>query len=78
LGATINFTLYTVFQQAEDKYSNLLLGAGFILGNIGALSFDCSQSWADVKTRDSASSTRNEQWQWYRVRVSKSFLQTGT
>lgn len=77
-GATSNFTLYTGFQQAEDKYTNLLLGAGFNLGTIGALSFDGSQSWADVKTSDTASSTRKEQGQSYRVRFSKSFLQTGT
>ena len=51
-GATSNFTLYTGFQQAEDKYTNLLLGAGFNLGTIGALSFDGSQSWADVKTSE--------------------------
>ncbi len=49
------------FQQAEDKYTNLLLGAGFNLGTIGALSFDGSQSWADVKTSDTASSTSKEQ-----------------
>lgn len=47
-GATSNITFYTGFQQAEDKYTNLLLGAGFNLGTIGALSFDGSQSWADV------------------------------
>ncbi|WP_267284660.1 fimbria/pilus outer membrane usher protein [Klebsiella pneumoniae] len=51
-------TLYTGFQQAEDKYTNLLLGAGFNLGTIGALSFDGSQSWADVKTSDTASRQR--------------------
>lgn len=62
----------------EDKYTNLLLGAGFNLGTIGALSFDGSQSWADVKTSDTASSTSKEQGQSYRVRFSKSFLQTGT
>jgi outer membrane usher protein len=77
-GATSNITLYTGFQQAEDKYTNLLLGAGFNLGTIGALSFDGSQSWADVKTSDTASSTSKEQGQSYRVRFSKSFLQTGT
>ncbi|MBN0408342.1 fimbria/pilus outer membrane usher protein, partial [Pseudomonas aeruginosa] len=77
-GATSNITFYTGFQQAEDKYTNLLLGAGFNLGTIGALSFDGSQSWADVKTSDTASSTSKEQGQSYRVRFSKSFLQTGT
>ncbi|MBD4609768.1 fimbria/pilus outer membrane usher protein, partial [Xanthomonas citri pv. citri] len=66
-GATSNITLYTGFQQAEDKYTNLLLGAGFNLGTIGALSFDGSQSWADVKTSDTASSTSKEQGQSYRV-----------
>lgn len=55
-----------------------MLGAGFNLGTIGALSFDGSQSWADVKTSDTASSTSKEQGQSYRVRFSKSFLQTGT
>ena len=69
-GATSNITFYTGFQQAEDKYTNLLLGAGFNLGTIGALSFDGSQSWADVKTSDTASSTSKEQGQSYRVRFS--------
>lgn len=77
-GVTSNVTLYSGFQQAEDKYTNLLLGAGFNLGTIGALSFDGSQSWADVNANAAATSTSKEQGQSYRVRFSKSFLQTGT
>ena len=43
-GASSNVTLYSGFQQLENKYSNVILGAGLNLGTIGALSLDASQS----------------------------------
>ena len=77
-GALSNVTLYGGFQQLEDKYSNLLLGAGFNLGSVGALSFDASQSWADIKENSSSDNASSSEGQSYRVRFSKDFPQTGT
>lgn len=77
-GALSNITLYGGFQQLEDKYSNMLLGAGFNLGSIGALSLDASQSWADIKENPIADNTISSEGQSYRVRFSKDIPQTGT
>lgn len=77
-GALSNVTLYGGFQQLEDKYSNALLGAGFNLGSVGALSFDASQSWADIKENPAADKTSSSEGQSYRVRFSKDFPLTGT
>lgn len=77
-GALSNVTLYSGFQQLEDKYSNLLLGAGFNLGSVGALSFDASQSVADIKENPASDKTSSSEGQSYRVRFSKDFPLTGT
>ncbi|MBA7931401.1 fimbrial biogenesis outer membrane usher protein [Klebsiella sp. RHBSTW-00215] len=77
-GALSNVTLYSGFQQLEDKYSNLLLGAGFNLGSVGALSFDASQSVADIKEKPASDKTSSSEGQSYRVRFSKDFPLTGT
>ena len=77
-GALSNVTLYGGFQQLEDKYSNALLGAGFNLGSVGALSLDASQSWADIKENPTADNTTASEGQSYRVRFSKDFPLTGT
>ncbi|WP_139540854.1 fimbria/pilus outer membrane usher protein [Klebsiella spallanzanii] len=77
-GALSNVTLYGGFQQLEDKYSNALLGAGFNLGSVGALSFDASQSWADIKENPKSDKTSSSEGQSYRVRFSKDFPLTGT
>lgn len=77
-GALSNVTLYGGFQQLEDKYSNALLGAGFNLGSVGALSFDASQSWAEIKENPEADKTSSSEGQSYRVRFSKDFPLTGT
>ncbi|WP_142885143.1 fimbria/pilus outer membrane usher protein, partial [Klebsiella pneumoniae] len=60
-GASSNVTLYGGFQQLEDKYSNVLLGAGLNLGTIGALSLDASQSWADIKDNSAADRTSSSE-----------------
>lgn len=77
-GALSNVTLYSGFQQLEDKYSNFLLGAGFNLGSVGALSFDASQSLADIKENPASDKTSSSEGQSYRVRFSKDFPLTGT
>lgn len=78
-GATNNITLYGGFQQAEDSYTNLLLGSGFNLGEIGALSFDISQAWADIEERTNDVSKKNtSSGQSLRLRYSKNVVQTGT
>ncbi len=77
-GALSNVTLYGGFQQLEDKYSNALLGAGFNLGSVGALSFDASQSWAEIKENPLADNTTSSEGQSYRLRFSKDFPLTGT
>lgn len=76
-GVTSNVTLYSGFQQAEDKYTNLLLGAGFNLGTIGALSFDGSQSWADVNANAAATSTSKEQGNLIASALAKVFSRPG-
>lgn len=73
-----NVTLYGGFQQLEDKYSNALLGAGFNLGSVGALSFDASQSWAEIKENPLADNTTSSEGQSYRLHFSKDFPLTGT
>lgn len=73
-GGSSNVTLYAGIQQAEDRYTNLLIGSGFNLGVIGALSVDASQSSAEIPS----SSVTKEKGQSYRLRFNKSFLQTGT
>lgn len=77
-GVSSNVTLYGGFQQLEDKYRNVLLGAGLNLGTIGALSLDASQSWADIKDNPAADRTSSSEGQSYRVRFSKDIPQTGT
>jgi len=71
-------TLYGGFQQAEDKYTNLLIGTGLNLGTIGAVSVDVSQAWAQIKKSQTAEQTDKESGQSYRIRFSKDFPQTGT
>lgn len=71
-------TLYGGYIQAEDKYSNLIAGTGFNLGSAGALSFDISQSWADVPQPDNIRQMEYHSGQSYRVRYSKTLQQTNT
>ncbi|MDU1923484.1 fimbria/pilus outer membrane usher protein, partial [Enterobacter sp.] len=77
-GVSSNVTLYGGFQQLENKYSNFLLGAGLNLGTIGALSFDASQSRADIKETPTSDRMSSSEGQSYRVRFSKDIPQTGT
>lgn len=77
-GLSSNFTLYTGFQQAEDRYTNLLIGTGFNLGIVGALSLDVSASSAEMGNNGNSFSATREKGQSYRLRFNKSFMQTGT
>ena len=78
-GATSNVTLYGGFQQAEDSYTNLLLGSGFNLGTVGALSFDISQAWANIEEYQNDMNKKiTSSGQSLRLRYSKNFTQTGT
>ncbi|EMT6126887.1 fimbrial biogenesis outer membrane usher protein, partial [Klebsiella michiganensis] len=77
-GASSNVTLYSGFQQLENKYSNVILGAGLNLGTIGALSLDASQSRADIKETPTSNHTSSSEGQSYRVRFSKDIPHTGT
>ncbi|EPN4484060.1 fimbria/pilus outer membrane usher protein [Klebsiella aerogenes] len=77
-GVSSNITLYAGLQQAEDKYTNILMGSGFNLGSIGALSFDASQSLADIKQNETRSTLSQKKGQSLRLRFSKSFIRTGT
>uniref|UniRef100_UPI002FD842A3 fimbria/pilus outer membrane usher protein n=1 Tax=Kluyvera sp. CHPC 1.251 TaxID=2995175 RepID=UPI002FD842A3 len=77
-GLTSDTSVYGGFQLAENSYSNLLLGAGFNMGGIGAVSVDVSQSSANVKQETGSEKLSNSQGQSYRMRFSKSFPQSGT
>ncbi|MDO2316551.1 fimbria/pilus outer membrane usher protein, partial [Escherichia coli] len=55
-----------------------LMGSGFNLGSIGALSFDASQSLADIKQNETRSTLSQKKGQSLRLRFSKSFIRTGT
>lgn len=73
-----NVTLYGGLQQAEDQYTNVLLGSGFNLGKVGALSVDLSQAWAKIRKNVDSDRTNTSGGQSLRVRFSKSFADTGT
>ncbi|MGV8301966.1 fimbria/pilus outer membrane usher protein, partial [Pseudomonas aeruginosa] len=73
-GVSSNITLYAGLQQAEDNYTNILMGSGFNLGSIGALSFDASQSLADIKQNETRSTLSQKKGQSLRLRFSKSFI----
>lgn len=77
-GLSSNFTLYAGFQQAEDRYTNLLMGTGFNLGIVGALSLDASISSAEMENNSNSFPATREKGQSYRLRFNKSFMQTGT
>lgn len=77
-GLSSNATLYTGFQQAEDRYTNILVGTGFNLGVVGALSLDASGSLAEMRNNDNSLSATKEKGQSYRLRFNKSFMQSGT
>ncbi|EPV8395274.1 fimbria/pilus outer membrane usher protein [Klebsiella aerogenes] len=77
-GLSSNATLYTGFQQAEDRYTNILVGTGFNLGVVGALSLDASGSLAEMKNNDNSHFATKEKGQSYRLRFNKSFMQSGT
>ncbi|WP_413676619.1 fimbria/pilus outer membrane usher protein [Pantoea dispersa] len=70
-GLPRNFTLYGGIQLAQ-KYAAASAGVGVSLGRLGALSADVTQS----KTRLPDNS--NSQGQSYRLRYSRSILETGT
>ncbi len=70
-------TLYGGFIQAEDKYTNLLVGAGLNLGAVGAFSLDASQAWTQLKPGSPADAARDE-GQSYRLRYSKTLQATDT
>ncbi len=72
------FTAYAGFIQAEDQYSNVLVGTGMNIGGLGALSFDLSQSWAQLPREDNSAATSRESGQSYRLRYSKMLQQTDT
>lgn len=77
-GVSSDLTLYTGFQQAEDRYTNLLMGTGFNLGIVGALSLDASFSSAEMENNGNLFSATREKGQSYRLRFNKSFMRTGT
>lgn len=70
-------TLYGGFIQAEDRYTNLLVGGGLNLGEAGAFSLDASQAWAQLSSETSAQPSR-AQGQSYRLRYSKTLQATDT
>ncbi|MFG6652989.1 fimbria/pilus outer membrane usher protein [Scandinavium sp. M-37] len=71
-------TLYGGYIQAEDQYSNLIIGTGFNMGSAGALSIDASQSWADIPQPNNMHQQEHRNGQSYRVRYSKTLQQTNT
>lgn len=77
-GVGKGITLYGGYIQAEDNYSNLIAGTGFNMGSAGALSFDISQSWADIPQPDNMRQQEHHSGQSYRVRYSKTLQQTNT
>ncbi|HGM6627008.1 TPA: fimbria/pilus outer membrane usher protein [Serratia marcescens] len=70
-GLPLGFTVYGGSQVAEH-YQSLSLGQGKNLGDLGAVSVDVTQAWANRKDE---SRERGQSW---RVRYSKNFVETGT
>ncbi|MCT4706575.1 fimbrial biogenesis outer membrane usher protein [Enterobacteriaceae bacterium H16N7] len=71
-------TLYGGYIQAEDKYTNVIVGTGFNMGEAGALSLDASQSSADVPQPNNYHQQEHHNGQSYRARYSKTLQQTNT
>lgn len=70
-GLPRNFTLYGGIQMAQ-KYAAGSVGVGVSLGRLGAVSADVTQSKATLPNGE------NSQGQSYRLRYSRSILETGT
>ncbi|MFY9993879.1 MAG: fimbria/pilus outer membrane usher protein [Leclercia sp.] len=77
-GIGAGLTLFSGFIQAEDKYTNLLIGAGVNLGELGAFSLDISQAWAQLKKKRASESPSSDEGQSYRLRYSKTLQATDT
>ncbi|MFK3710502.1 fimbria/pilus outer membrane usher protein [Leclercia adecarboxylata] len=71
-------TLFSGLIQAEDKYTNLLFGAGVNLGEIGAVSLDISQAWAQLNVDKASETPSHDDGQSYRLRYSKTLQATDT